>query len=311
MKDRLFFIVNPKAYGGKGIIYWRLIKKILNKKGIRFDYSYTQARDSATKIVEEALNSGYSFIVSVGGDGTINEVVNGFFNERNELINSESLLGVIPIGSGKDFIKTIGIPSNTLLALNIILEGKDKLIDIGVSQFYSHTGKEVKRYFINITSVGVSGETVKRVNEMGKTLGANFTFLYASIVSIIKYKPKNMEIIVDKNKVFKGEIFLTAVANGKYFGSGMKIAPLAEVEDGLFDIILVPYRSKLEILKKLRLVYSGRHINLPDIVFLRGKEVEIKSKDKVLIDMDGEQPGIIPINIKILEKKLRIRVKGK
>ena len=311
MGDKLFFVVNPKAYGGKGIIYWQLIRNVLDRRGIDFDFSLTTARGSATKIVKEALNSGYNFIVSVGGDGTLNEVINGFFNERGELINSESLLGIIPIGSGKDFIKTIGIPSNSLLALNIILEGKDKLIDIGLSQFYSHKGGEVRRYFINITSVGVSGETVKKVNEMGKSLGANFTFLYASIVSIIKYRPKDMEVIVDKNKIYRGEIFLTAIANGKYFGSGMKIAPLAEVDDGLFDIILVPYQNKLEILKKLRLVYSGKHINLPDIVFLRGKEVEIKSNDKVLIDMDGEQPGIIPIKIKILEKKLKIRVKEK
>ncbi|RJX23687.1 MAG: diacylglycerol kinase family lipid kinase [Dethiobacter sp.] len=305
--NRMMVVVNPAAANGKTGRRWPYIKNIMQAKGLHFDFRATGGPGKATVITQKALNDEYKTLVCVGGDGTLNEVVNGFFeveyNKRNR-----SVLGIISVGTGSDFIRTLGIPREINRAVETLIRGKSRLIDLGLARFVLPNGEKTSRYFCNITDIGLGGETAARVNKTSKILGGRLSFIYGTIVSLFLYKNKEISAVIDGKIKRQGKITTLVLANGQYFGGGMKIAPLAEPDDALLDVLFIHDMSKIKLLANLSRVYKGTHLSISGVEFMRAKKVFITSPEDVLLELDGEQPGKAPVEIEILPQALQVLV---
>lgn len=300
-------IVNPRSANGRTAKRWREYEGILRRVFARFDFVFTSAPMDAVTLVQKTIREGIDLIISVGGDGTLNEVVNGFF-EGGKLISDSVKLGVISTGTGADFIKTIKFPKD----INEIAERFQRIqtrrCDAGVIYFKDHSGEDAFRYFINIADFGIGGETVDRVNRTTKAFGGFLSFLWGSAVTVLKYRNKRIRLKIDGADYGEMVCNSVVVANGRFFGGGMMIAPRAKIDDGLFDIVIAGDISKIDFLKYGPKIYKGEHINLPDIKYLRGRVVEATSDERVLLDVDGEQPGVLPARIELIPSAINVVV---
>ena len=304
-KRKAFAVVNPNSANGSTADDWDDIHAALREALGEIDFEFTKAVGDAAPIARNALKNGYDFIVCVGGDGTNNEIVNGFF-DKGRLVNHDATLGFICRGTGGDLRKTLDVPKELDAACRVLAHGDRRVIDVGRFSFVDSAGSPAERYFINITSFGIGGEVDDRVNRTSKALGGFVSFLWASLVSIAVYKNKNITLKVDDNDLGHRRIFNVAVANGRFFGGGMMVAPQADPADGLFDIVVMGDLSKLEIVTQMGKIYKGGHLKHPKVEVYRGKTVEALSDEIVLLDVDGEQPGRLPIKIEIVPKALGV-----
>lgn len=300
-------IINPVSSNGKTGRRWPEISTLLQASSLIFEHRFTQAPDDARSIAWESLEEGYETLISIGGDGTLNEIVNGFFLVSEE-IRERSTLGIISTGTGGDFVRTAGIPKNISEAVLKIAQGKTFLMDVALSKFIDDNGQKISRYFCNTVDIGLGGDTAARVNTSSKALGGFLSFLHSVIVTLILYKNKEVSIVLNDKAVVTGKTAILAVTNGKYFGGGMKIAPLAELDDGMLDIVFAPDLSKLKLFCSIPSIYRGTHLDIKDLQYFRVKKIAITSPEKILIEMDGETPGWTPLEVEIIPKALRIIV---
>jgi diacylglycerol kinase (ATP) len=247
--------------------------------------------------------------VSVGGDGTNNEVINGFF-ENGRMINPVAVFAIICSGTGSDFIKTAGVPRDYRESIPLLKGKKFKNIDLGWMTHKDHSGEIVERYFINIASFGMGGLSDSYVNKSKKLLGGKATFLLAATRAGLFYKNQPVRFRLDDGKEIERKIFNMAVSNGRYFGAGMMVAPMADLEDGTFEVVIlgdlgIPARLKLSTA-----IRSGAHIKMPGIEHFRARHIVVDSPEIVLLDVDGEQPGSLPAEFKVLPKAIRFKVPG-
>jgi len=310
-KESIVFIVNPQAGGGKS--EKQLTNLLVEIRSIYANakIEHTQDREHATELARAAVKAGAECIVAVGGDGTIGEVAAGFFDAAGRALKSGKqapILGILPAGSGSDFARTLGIPRAPSLALQILRTAHVKTIDAGLIDFIGKDGQKTKRIFINIADVGIGGEVVDILERQGKKLGAYVSYQLATLRGLIGYKNKSLEITIDKKQKFEGTYNGVIIANGKYFGSGMKIAPNAEVDDGFFDVVMLGEMSKLEMVAKMQKLRKGTHIFEKNITVHRAKHVAIRSQTRALIDCDGEMPGECPAEFLILAGALKVIV---
>lgn len=304
MKE-FFFIVNPASANGTTKTVWQEIVIYLKEKGLDFDYQLTTGPNQATVIAQTAIKNGYEKIVAVGGDGTVNEVVNGFF-EENEIINPQVSLGVISRGTGCDLIRTLGIPKHYQGAVETLVEGNTKRIDLIKVKYYDEKLKDQSRYCINISDVGLGGFVAQRVNHTSKSGGGLWSYLRGTVLSILMYRANKGTVIVDGEPVHDGKFSIVAAANGKYFGGGMKLAPPAEIDDGFLNIIMLINMGKLELLYNLSKVYKGTHMGHPKIRHYKAKSVHVQSNEALPLEIDGENPGQGPVEYRILKKIVNV-----
>ena len=302
MNPEPFYIVNPHSSNGKTEKIWQALIKRSADRSNRIVYESTHHSMHAASIASKALDSGYDTIVAVGGDGTVNEVLNGFY--RNGLpINRNARLGFLPSGTGGDLARTLGLLDFSMEELidELPLCPVFKL-DHGVASFHGADKSRVKRFFLNEASVGFSADTVRAVNRSTKLLGGKVSFLLGVLRCLIGYQNQSLEISIDGNSWYSGPAFLVAVSNGKYFGGSMKIAPHAKMTDGMFDIVLIKSLTRIEVIRNIGKIYAGEHLGLRQIVSTRGKSVRITSHHPVPIEMDGEQPGTVEAHFEIVSK---------
>jgi diacylglycerol kinase (ATP) len=310
-QESAVFIVNPQAGGGKSERELRTmladIEAIYGNAKIHF----TERKLHATNLARSAVEAGVDLIVAVGGDGTIGEVAAGFFDGKGKALKSiqqAPTLGILPAGSGSDYAKTIGIPRSSAIALQILQTGHTRTVDAGLVEFISNSGEKTKRIFMNIADIGIGGEVVDILDRQGKKLGAFISYQIATLRGLIGYKNKKLEIVLDKKQKFEGTYNGVIVANGQYFGSGMKIAPNAIPDDGLFDVVMIGEMSKIEMVAKMQKLRDGTHIFEKNITVHRAKHVSIRSDSKALLDCDGEMPGEAPVDFTILPAALKVVV---
>ena len=256
-------------------------------------------------MTQRLLKAGHTKIIAVGGDGTMNEVVNGFFSQ-DQLINSQAELAFFSHGTGGDLIRTLRIPRGLEGFLQVLERGQKRLIDVGEVLFHDEDQQTVHRYFLNVADVGLGGETVARVNGQSKRLGGKLSFLMGSVLSILRYRNKIMRCEIDGKLVYEGRLNSIMVANGRYIGGGMMIAPAAELDDGLFEVVFLGDFSSLKLFRYLPRIYKGTHLEIPGVTVLRGRSVSITSVEKALLDLDGEQPGQAPVTMTLHPKALCI-----
>lgn len=307
MNNRMFCVVNPVSAGKKTMKQWPFFEKQLEALGYKFDWAFTEYPEHATQITREVLKSGYDLVVSVGGDGTMNEVVNGFF-ENGEPINPEAKLAVFSRGTGCDFIKSFGIKKGFEDFAEVLRRNQAQLLDVGKVCFQNEPGQAVSKHFLNISDVGLGGETTRRVNKTKKHLKGFLAFLVGAMLTILKYRNKVICLEIDGQVVKTERINSVIVANAKYFGGGMYISPNSEPNDGLLDIIVIGDFSTLELIRDFHLIYKGEHLTHKKVYHYKGKSVKISSEPKALLEIDGEQPGTTPAEFEILPQAIKVLV---
>ncbi len=308
-----FVVVNPRSGGGRTGREWKTIERALGAAFPHMSVAFTHARNEATHLVANALREGHHEIVAIGGDGTINEAVNGFFDERGA-ISPDAVLGFVTSGTGGDFRKTFAIAPGHAAAIARLKEAPVRAIDIGRLSCLTRQGKPQVRYFANIGSFGLSGAVVDSVNRarVAKLFGGSFAFAFHSALDMLTYRDRAVRIIVDGDFDEIASIATVAVANGQYFGGGMRVAPGASVDDGAFDVVIMGGAPKRQAIADMKLLYTGEHLKNPNVRLLRGRKIvaapvaETRGRP-VLIETDGESAGRLPATFEILPRALNLR----
>jgi len=299
-------VVNPVSANGKTGRHWPEIAAWLKAEGLDFDYWLTAGPGQATELTRRALQQGSRLVIAVGGDGTANEVINGFFTPEGP-VSEAAAVAFIPSGTGNDLSDTLQIPRNYREAIKHLVLSPLRRLDLGRIQYAGHDGNFYSRYFVNVAGLGLDGDTVARVNRTSKALGGFVSFLWGTVVSLLLYRNREMAIEVDGRLIFKGPVTMVAVGNGRYFGGGMCIAPRAVMDDGLLDIVIIHNMSKPDLLVNLPRVYRGSHLSHPRVESLSGRRVVINALGVALLNLDGEQPGRAPIEIELLPRALNLK----
>ena len=259
---------------------------------MQYETALTTRPLEATEIAQRAVRESRPVVVAVGGDGTLNEVVNGFFH-NSAPIPTTTKLAMVPLGTGGDFRRTLRIPVDPLEAVQVIATGLVRRLDAGCVTYQAPDGSTAVRHFINIADAGIGGEVVSRVNSGRKMLGG-VTFKLATLTALLSWKNKPMNVTIDgvSHDIVGQQV---VVANCQYFGGGMRMAPSASPTDGVFDVVLVSWGVR-DTLLAAGSIGSGKHLDKRDtkIQLLYGKRISITSPEKVRIDLDGEQPGFLP-----------------
>lgn len=304
---KTFLVVNPGSAGGETGRKWpELAGKISRVLG-DFGHRFTERPMHAAEIAREAIEQGYECIVAVGGDGTVNEVVNGFFRD-GKVVKENVCLGLIPRGTGGDFRKTFGWDGDLASSLARLTTPATRPFDVGRLEYTDPNGKTALRYFANICSFGVSGLVDQEVNKSSKALGGKLSFLLGSAKAMLKYADRTVRVSFDGGKPEQTKVTTLSVANGQYFGGGMKVAPNADPSDGVFDVTVWTGYSLVDFVLKTKAIYDGSHTRYPGTRTLRCKRMTAESDEEVLLDVDGEQPGRLPCAIEILPGAIRLKV---
>lgn len=306
---KTFLVVNPRSANGQTGRRWLELSARVGRALGDFGVAFTEGPMDAVRLARRAIEEGYECVVAAGGDGTINEVVNGFFQD-GVVINSKAVLGVIPLGTGGDFRRTFGWGLDLDASLERLRGGRTAPLDVGRLEFTAHSGERAERYFVNVCSFGVSGLVDKMVNESSKRLGGKLSFMLGSLKALLQYADRRVQVSVDGGPPEEMKVTTLAVANGKFFGGGMKVAPDADPSDGLFDITLWSGYGLADFVFKSKMVYSGAHVKMKGTRTFRCRTLAAEShnQEEVLLDVDGEQPGRLPCRMTLLPSAIRLMV---
>jgi len=295
------FIVNPVAGAGKTARKWPHIMSLLKDIGLRFEHDLSEAPGHAIELAKAAAKQGYERVVSVGGDGTVNEVVNGLYQAGSI---GDAVLGIISTGTGSDYIRTLGIPRPYEAACQCLMGSKKLTVDLGVVE-YIEEGQLVKRLFVNFAGFGFDAEIVRRTTQGFKALGATAAYLTGLFTTLICYQNKRVSLTVDDEAV-DSKVCTVIMSNGRYGGGGMLTAPEAELTDGLLDVIIIGDLSKPDLLRSLPRIYRGTHLTHPKVTLKRAGVVEVKSAQPLPLQADGELLGEIAARFYVLPAALKV-----
>lgn len=305
-REPFLLVVNPHAGAGRAEKRVPALTKALHEAGATFDIARTSGPGDATTIVREALQRGVRGVAVVGGDGTLNEAVNGFFDVNGAVIDASAWLGPLSCGTGGDFRKTIG-HGNVSNGAGIdalvtrMLWSKPRPVDVGWLEYVANDGSAATRAFLNIASFGVAGLVDRLVNETPKWMGGTPAFLIGTLRALSRYESQRVRVTLDERAPRETAIINLAVANGRFFGGGMHIAPRAVIDDGLFDVIGLEMAVR-DSLALTGHIYAGTHIGRRGVSSERAKVVRaepVRDSDHVLLDVDGEAPGRLPATFSI------------
>jgi YegS/Rv2252/BmrU family lipid kinase len=297
-------IVNPNAGNGKGRKDWEQISSGLKNNGLIWAEYFSERKGHAISLSQEAIAAGYRKILCVGGDGTLNEIVNGAFFQKI-CPTKDITLGLIPVGTGNDWGRMFGIPLNYEGAIRIIKEEKTMLHDIGIVTYYNGPVKD-ERYFINIAGLGFESVVVKRTNvQKDKGKSGKAIYLYNLLMSLISYKNTKAEVVIDGEKS-EANIFSLNVGNGRYCGGGMRQTPFAVPDDGILDVTIIKGMGKIEIIMNLKILYDGTILNHPKVEGHKCKNVIVRSDSVLYVEADGESLGCTPAEFSIIPSSINI-----
>ena len=302
-------VVNPVAGSGRMRRLWPAAREALTGHFGELVVEETAAVGEASLYARKLALDGAELVIAAGGEGTISEVAESLLRA-----GAGTHLGIMPAGTGSDLARCLGLDGDVAAAAARIASGARRTIDAGCVNYVDGHGALASRHFINISSLGVSGPTARAVNDArtGDRASGQVLFLWHTVRELIRYRFQEVRITIDDQPPVEARIALVAVANGRFFGGGMMIAPDALLDDGLLDIVVIHGRSKLSLIKDIRLVYSGAHRKLASCTFLRGRKVVVEPlgdplANGALLDVDGESPGRLPATFEIRPAALTIR----
>ena len=314
-QKRFVFVVNPRSAAGATLRRFEHVRHRfqarLAQQGAIVDVKLTERPRHATELARQAVKEGADVVVAVGGDGTNNEVINGFFDDDGARIEAKTAFGVVTSGTGGDFRRAFGWSTEPLDDLERLARMTPRRIDLGRMRCVDDKGQPVLRHFVNISSFGMSGVVVDVVNKGGKRLGAKLSFMAGSVKTMASYQAQSVEVAIDDGPPSTELMSLFAVCNGQYFGGGMWVAPDSLPDDGVFDTVLIRGGGVGFWLRHGLKIYTGRHKHMPEVTIARCKKVHAAPAtpgDKVYIDLDGEQPGLLPATWEILPAAIDLLV---
>ncbi|HEX7083454.1 MAG TPA: diacylglycerol kinase family protein [Gaiellaceae bacterium] len=293
------FLVNPASDNGATGRRWPELAHRAEQLGLRGEALLSERPGHLIELTRAAVEDGARLVVAVGGDGTLNEVVNG-------LAGADCELATIPLGTGMDFVRTYGIPTRFEDAVRVALEGAPRTIDAGRVRFRTWAGDEAERWFANVGSVGMSGAVAHRANGMSKALGGRATFFYALTRVFLEWRNTEVRVTLDGAERH-GPMHDVVVANGAWHGGGMMLAPDARPDDGLFDVVLIGDVSKRDFLTTAPKIYKGRHVAHPKVEVLRSARVAVDADERLPIELEGEHVGTTPVTFELVPGALRVR----
>lgn len=309
--DCYFFIVNPRAGSGKTMFEWLPAERKLKRLGIPCDIAMTDHKRHATALAYEAASKGYRKIIAVGGDGSLHETFNGICRwcARTGTPTEEFLLGVVPIGSGNDWIRSLGVPNDTSEVVDLIRKNSVGVMD--VVKVKSSGGRLA--YMANIGGVGFDSHVCKRVN-IQKESGRRGKMIYLNSLryTIFNLKPVYISVVADGEVIFTGQCFSVALGNGRYSGSGMRQVPLAVMDDGLLDYAVIPKAPLAKVLKELPRLFSGTLNQSEYVISGKCRSLQIVPMDEQsadIFELDGEIEGLLPMSVEITGHQINV-IKG-
>lgn len=299
-------VINPNAGTKKGERDWEKISRLLTDNGFDFHPVYTERRLHAMKLCIDFMDRGFRKIIVVGGDGTMNEVVNGIFKQK-VVPTTDITLGMISVGTGNDWIRTFNISTDYAEAVAVLRKESTLLQDAGIVK-YQDSNCEKSRYFINMAGLGFDGLVAQKTNR-DKDLGRSNPLVYLKnlVASLFAYKSAETKVTVD-GRVIADKIFSISIGIGQYNGGGMRQAPDALPDDGLFDLTLIKDMKKLSVVASIRRLYNGTIGQHKRVMTLVGKNIRIESETPILLETDGESLGHSPFEFQIVPKSIRVIV---
>ena len=307
-------IVNPASASGSTGEAWPQIASDLRSEFGSFTPVFTKKRGDSARLASEAARKGAKLIIACGGDGTISEVANGILSAGKDVE-----LGILPSGTGGDFRRTLEIPSQSRAAARVLRVGRTVRIDVGRVSFMDHNGNEAMRYFLGVASCGMSTRVIERVKAGGpdwlpsntpKWLGGRISFGASLLQTAMRTEPTRLVVQLDDDHERNLSVSNLCVANARYFGGGMKIAPDAKLTDGRFDIVGVGDLSALKIFTSAPRVYLGSHLSMPEVSHALARKITVRPANRdvqVALEIDGELPGRLPATFQIIPEALRVR----
>ena len=302
-------IVNPQAGNGRTEKIWPNIESVLEKSIGSFEVLHTTCRGDATDLSRRILAVDTVRIVAVGGDGHLNEVLNGFI-ENDLPVNPEARLSFVMTGTGCDFQRSLGISSKWQNAAAKLKDAKVRKIDVGKVTYTAADNTQKIRYFDNIASFGLSGavDHCLEHSRLRDYLGGSPLFLWATIKTVFTHPNQSIRFRIDDGPEEEICSRLCLLANGSYFGGAMHAAPEAELDDGLLDLLMLKEISLAKFLWHLPKIYKGTHLELPEIFFQKVRKFTAQSSEQVILDIDGESPGNLKATFEVLPQILSLQV---
>ncbi len=300
-------IVNPASANGRVGREWdRIHRQIKENYDCTFEVEMTQHPGHAVDLSQEAVKAGYRLVVALGGDGMINEVLNGLFRER-ESLREDVVLGLLPLGTSNDLRRTLGIPKKLPLAVQTLNKAEVRLVDVGKVTTSNLEGVPEVRCFLNVADFGSGGAIADRVNRTTKRFGAQLSIYWGIISTMISFENPTITFSIDGGGEQTAVINDFILANARYFGGGLKPAPDAQMDDGLFDIITLGDIGFVESLINLPRLKKGTHLTHKKARFYRGKRVVARANTRVMIQTDGEVIGALPATFEIIPQALKVK----
>ncbi|HZR94069.1 MAG TPA: diacylglycerol kinase family protein [Gaiellaceae bacterium] len=297
------FVVNPASDNGATGRRWPELAHRAAGLGLSGETLLSERPGHAIELAEQAARGGASLVVAVGGDGTLNETVNGLVRAGRD-----AELATIPLGTGMDFGRTYGIPSKFDDAVRVAATGDPRAFDLGRVAYREWSGADGERYFANVGSVGMSAAVARRANGMSKALGGRATFFYALTRVFFEWENTIVQVHLDDGTHREGRMHDVVVANGQYHGGAMWLAPQAAPDDGLFDVVLIGDVTKRDFLTTAPKIYRGTYLAHPKVELLRSRSVTVEAPEHLPIELDGEQVGTTPVRFEIVPAAIRVRV---
>src|SRR4030042_1300081 len=294
-------IVNPAAGAGKTANKWPQIMSLVESLGLDFEYDITEAPGHAIELAISAVEKGYELLVSVGGDGSIHEIVNGLYEAGG---SANVAVGIINTGTGADYIRTIGVPRRYKDACKCLLSPNRRAVDLGVVE-YTKGGQRKKRLFVNFAGIGFDAEVVKATTEKFKALGDMPSYLMGLFSTLMSYENRDVSIVVD-GEHGERRVCTVMLNNGRYGGGGMLPAPNADPSDGFFDLVVIDDITKPDLIMSLPRIYRGTHLTHPKVTLMRDREVEITPTLTSAVQADGELLGEAPARFSVLPGALTV-----
>ncbi len=302
-------IVNPQAGNGRTEKIWPNIESALEKSIGSFEVLQTTCRGDATDLSRRILAVDTVRIVAVGGDGHLNEVLNGFI-ENDLPVNPEARLSFVMTGTGCDFQRSLGISGKWQNAAAKLKDAKVRKIDVGKVTYTAADKTQKIRYFDNIASFGLSGavDHCLEHSRLRNYLGGSPLFLWATIKTVFTHPNQSIRFRIDDGPEEEICSRLGLLANGRYFGGAMHAAPEAELDDGLLDLLMLKEISVAKFLWHLPKIYKGTHLKIPEIFFQKVRKFTAESSEQVILDIDGESPGYLAATFAVLPKILNLQI---
>jgi diacylglycerol kinase (ATP) len=306
-------IVNPASAGGATGDAWPGVASDVRRHFGAFEVAFTRVGGEAAEIAEREARAGRRLVIACGGDGTINEVVNGLLRAGAGGVTE---LGVLPSGTGGDFRRTLGVPTRTADAARALRDGETRTMDAGRVSFVNASGEEESRFFVNVASFGMGGDVINRVKSRSglpagaaRLLGGKASFAAAALQAALTFEKPAVRVSLDGGPRSQLTVANFCVANARYFGGGMKIAPNAKVDDGRFDVVAVGDVSALTVLANSYRLYLGTHLGMQEVrhALARTVRAEPASDEAVKLELDGELAGRLPAEFELFPGALRVR----